>query len=115
MTRFTQILIQRARKTSKYFRNPTKYARLIKKEAAKILTDPRVYLFGSVITGDAVPSSDIDILVVAPDAPLQSAKNAQIKVQLYKKVGDNAPFEIHLVNPTGFAWYEKFIEKKIQV
>jgi HEPN domain-containing protein/predicted nucleotidyltransferase len=63
--------------------------------------DPlRVILFGSVARGDHGPDSDLDVLVVLPDAPL--ADVGQLTTDLRRAVRAPVPLEIHLRDRRAF-------------
>lgn len=115
MNSLTKILKTQVEEEKKYFTNPKRYARKIKKLAEKKLTTPKVFLFGSIVNGDYTPSSDIDLLLVSPSAPKKQSERAKIKAKLYQEIGLTSPFEIHLITPKELLWYEKFIDKKIEV
>ena len=44
--------------------------------------DARVILFGSYARGDAGPSSDLDLLVIEPEAPTPRAESARLRREL---------------------------------
>lgn len=111
MTLFTKLLLERVEAQKKYFANPQKYARKAKEAAQEFFPEVKAFLFGSVLTEQGTASSDIDLLIVSPFVPKKQLKQAEIKAKIYKKIGDYSPFEIHLVTPKGFSWYERFIEK----
>lgn len=77
------------------------YARKIARSARKILgSSTKVYVFGSVVRGEAVAASDVDILVVV-DHPLSSVRERnQIIIAIEDAVGlpDVHPFEMHIVD-----------------
>ncbi len=59
-----------------------------------------IYLFGSVVRGEAIASSDIDILIVARNLPKSMIKRSELKEEILEKAGLPTihPFEIHLVD-----------------
>lgn len=115
MSTLLKILKTQVVAEKKYFTHPAKYARKIKNLAKKKLTAPQVFLFGSAVTGDWSPGSDIDLLVVSPSVPKKQDQRAKIKAELYQEIGLFSPFEIHLITPKEFLWYERFIDKKIEI
>lgn len=103
------LLLARQKKEKKYFKNPKKYAYLIKKEAEKMLKNVKVYLFGSVVKGNYTPNSDIDLLIVCDE--FDPERKGEIKAKLLSTFDFFAPFEIHLVTKQTFKnWYKKFIK-----
>lgn len=115
MSSLVKILKSQVNEEKKYFANPKKYAQKIKKLAEKRLTDPQVFLFGSIVKGGYSPSSDIDLLLISPSVPKQQHKRAKIKAKIYQEIGLSSPFEIHLITPEEFSWYQRFINKKIKI
>lgn len=107
-------LIEEAKKEEKYFKNYKKYAKIIKKEAEKILGKVKVFVFGSILKEDEV-AKDIDILIVSPKLK-NSSEKSKVKAQLWKKLKLFYPFEVHLLNPEEYKnWYSRFIEEKIEI
>lgn len=107
-------LIEEAKREEKYFKNYKKYAKIIKKEAEKILGKAKVFVFGSVLKKDEI-ARDIDILIVSPKLK-NSIQKSKVKAQLWKKLKFFSPFEIYLVNPEEYKnWYSHFIEEKIEI
>lgn len=115
MTLLTKILLKRINRQKKYFLAPFKYASYIKKATVQILPRVRVFLFGSILSGEALPSSDIDILVYSPSLPKSQSEQAKIKTKIFDKIGPSAPFEIHLIGKEGLSWYDRFIREKIEI
>jgi len=80
------LLLEEKREKEKYFKEPEKYAKKIKKKA-------RVLLFGSIVRGDFLFSSDIDVLVVSEN--FKEEERGKIVAQLLNEVGFFSPFQIH--------------------
>jgi len=108
MTTLIDLLLERKTQNAKYFKKPYYFAKIIKKEATKTLTNPKVYLFGSIVEEKAIPSSDIDLLITSKNMPEIQEERAKIKAKLWKKIGLYSPFEIHMVNESEFQWYKHF-------
>jgi predicted nucleotidyltransferase len=105
------LLLEEKKENEKYFKEPEKYAKIIKKKAKEILKKVRVFLFGSIVRGDFLFSSDIDVLVVSDN--FKENERGKIISQLLNEVGFFSPFQIHLVKTKGFKnWYKKFIKKE---
>ena len=115
MKSLVDILLEEAKENKKYFDNYLDYAQIIKKEAGKLLGKVKVYIFGSIVKGDFDPSSDIDILIVAPKQ-LPFSRRTEVKVKIYEKIGFFSPFELHLINEEEYqSWYKNFLKDKIEV
>lgn len=105
-----KLLAERNEARKKYLQNYLLYAKKIKEKAKRILTKPIVLVFGSVVKGEYLPNSDIDILVISPDAPDNLSESARIKLELTKDF-EPGIFEIHLVTPQRYEnWYKNFIK-----
>lgn len=61
-----------------------------------VLPDSRVYVFGSVVKGEATAASDIDVLIVSNAVPKSGPERAALKVRIE---GSAAP---HLITPSSF-------------
>ncbi|MHA1581549.1 MAG: nucleotidyltransferase domain-containing protein [Candidatus Baldrarchaeia archaeon] len=74
-------------------------------------------MFGSVVRGEAVGGSDVDILIVHSKIPESRKKRAEIVVRIEEKAGLPLyhPFEIHLVNKEEAKWYFRHIDKFIRI
>ncbi|MEM3108657.1 MAG: nucleotidyltransferase domain-containing protein [Candidatus Bathyarchaeia archaeon] len=59
-----------------------------------------VYVFGSVVRGEAVAASDVDLLVVAEALPDNQRGRSELKYEILRGAGlpDVNPFQIHLVD-----------------
>lgn len=71
------------------------------------LEDAKVYLFGSVAEGKAVPSSGIDILIVTEiEEVTKGRKRAELiaKIEEKDKLPLVHPFEFHLMTESEFKW-----------
>ena len=108
------LLIEEFQEKEKYFQNYLKYAKMIKKEAKKLLKRVRVFIFGSILRKKEIPQ-DIDVLIVSPKLK-DLNKKSEFLAKLKKKIGFSTPFEFHLVTPKEYKeWYSHFIEEKIEV
>lgn len=107
-------LIEEAKKEEKYFKNYKNWAKIIKKEAEKLLGKVRVLVFGSILRKDEVPQ-DIDILIISQKLKT-TAQKGKIRTKLWQRLGFSFPFEIHLITPEEYRdWYSHFIEEKIEI
>jgi len=89
-----------------------KVARRVKGIVHSIDPDAKVYVFGSVVRGEATAMSDIDILVVTK----MIERKYEMMVKVYKAVEE--PVELHIVTEDLLErWYKRFIpvEELIEV
>jgi len=63
-----------------------------------LLTDARVYVFGSVVRGDHTGGSDVDILIVSGSIPEGLTERARVRSRIEEEADLPTlhPFEIHL-------------------
>ncbi len=95
-------------KTKEMIKNHKEYLITINKNIRLVLMESQVYLFGSVIEGNLVAASDIDILIIA-DIPKKHLKRAEIIANIEEKSGLplSHPFEFHLLTQEEFdSWSE---------
>jgi predicted nucleotidyltransferase len=105
------LLLEEKKENEKYFKESEKYVKKIKRKAKEILKGARVFLFDSIVRGDFLLSSDIDVLVVSDN--FKESERGKIISQLLNEVGFFSPFQIHLVKTKDFKnWYKKFIKKE---
>lgn len=73
-------------------------AKKIANAAKTLMPDAEVYVFGSVIRGDATGGSDVDMLIVSQNISEKALEQAKIKVEIEEMAGLPLypPFEIHL-------------------
>lgn len=110
----TDLLIEKAKEEEKYFKNYLHYAKIIKKEAEKLLGKSRVFVFGSILRKNEVPR-DIDLLIISPKLKTTFEKS-EIRTKIWERVGFSLPFEIHLITPEEYKeWYKYFIKKKVEI
>lgn len=92
----------------KYFQNFVECAKEIKRVLAGILSDYKVYVFGSVVRGDYSPGlSDIDIAIVSDEFENRE-KKLEVYDLLFEKFFDT-PFEFHLLTMKRWKFYLNFI------
>ena len=74
------------------------YLKKINESIKTVLNDSKVYLFGSIIDGNLVGASDIDILIVA-HVPKKHLRRAEIIAKIEESAGLplSHPFEFHLI------------------
>jgi len=86
---------------------------MIAKVVKNLLSDSQIYIFGSVIKGEAVGGSDIDILIVSNIVPKDNLERAKIKVKIEQlcNLPSFHPFEFHLVNEEEAKWYFERIKE----
>ncbi len=86
------LLIKEALRKREIFKNLDKYLRRIKEIIRSLDENAEIYLFGSVVTGESLYSSDIDILVITELKP-------QVIIRELWKEGIGDPFEVHVYPP----------------
>ena len=85
-------------KTNDMIKNFKKYLKKIDESIKTVLSDSKVYLFGSIIEGNLVAGSDIDILIIA-NVPKKHLKRAELIAEIEENAGLplSHPFEFHLL------------------
>ena len=73
----------------------------IAKIAKELLPGSRVLMVGSVARGDYVGGSDVDVLVISPNAPEKPLEKARVKALIEDRLNlpYYHPFEIHVLRP----------------
>lgn len=73
----------------------------IAETARKTLPNARVYVVGSVVRGDYVARSDVDILIISDETPMKPTGRSGVKVMIEERLNlpYYHPFEIHLLRP----------------
>ncbi len=109
---YYNILLERARMV----RGWRSYLSRIADSIKKVLPDARIYVFGSVIRGEAVGGSDVDILVVSKNVPNSNIERAKLKRRIEELSGLPVyhPFEFHLANEEEAEWYFARIKEMIE-
>lgn len=108
---YFNILLERARMVREWRRYMSRIADSIK----KILPDARIYIFGSVIRGEAVGGSDVDILVVSKNMPESNIERAKLKrkIEELSNLPMHHPFELHLASEEEAEWYFTRVKEMI--
>ena len=92
------------------------WAERVKEVVRKYLPDARVYVFGSVVEGKAIASSDIDVLIVSGKAPQSLREKVELQLRIEDELGlefpKPNPFEFHIVTPKEAEWYFKYLKIK---
>lgn len=91
------------------------YLKRINESIRTVLDDSEVYLFGSIIDGNLVGASDIDILIVA-DVPKKHLRRAEIIAKIEEDAGLplSHPFEFHLITENELNTWLKIYKLKIE-
>ncbi|MCX8189356.1 MAG: nucleotidyltransferase domain-containing protein [Nitrososphaeria archaeon] len=112
MEKYIDILLERA----KMVREWKTYMNDIVKAVKSILPDSKIYVFGSVVKGEAVAGSDIDILIFSKNVPKTNIDRAKIKLEIEKlsKLPQYHPFELHLANEEDMKWYTSRVKEIIE-
>ncbi|TET61086.1 MAG: nucleotidyltransferase domain-containing protein [Promethearchaeota archaeon] len=85
-------------RTNNMINNYKKYLKKIESSIKTFLNDSQVFLFGSIIEGNLVAGSDIDILIIA-NIPKKHLKRAELIAKIEENAGLplSHPFEFHLL------------------
>ncbi len=96
-------------------KNYKKYLKIINKSINTILSDSKAYLFGSVIEGNLVAGSDIDILIIS-NVPKKHLKRAELiaKIEVNAGLPLSHPFEFHLLTEEEFNTWIKIYKLKFE-
>ncbi len=94
---YTESSILRAR----MLREWREWVRRIARVARELIPDAEVYVIGSIIRGDYTGGSDVDVLIVSPNAPKTLLSRAKVKVLIEERLNlpHYHPFEIHVLRP----------------
>lgn len=84
-------------------RDHQKYIKKIRFSTQKLLDNPKMLIFGSILRGDLVAESDIDILIIA-QVPKNHLKRADIIAKIEESAGLPMvhPFHINLITQNEF-------------
>jgi len=93
------------------------YVERLCQPAKALLGDAKIIVFGSVARGNWAPDSDIDVLVISPNAPEDPWRRAEISLALKDAAGEAATaLELHIVTPQQYHnWYKKFIDAEVEI
>jgi len=110
LEKYLDILLERA----KMIENWRKHVDDILAAARRLLPDARVYVFGSVVIGEAVGGSDVDVLIVSAYLPRNKLERAKIKIEIERlaSLPLHHPFELHLADKNEAQWYIERIGKE---
>ena len=91
------------------------WVRKIYSVARELVADAEIYVIGSIVRGDYVGGSDVDILIVSPHIPEKPVEKGRIKTLIENKLKlpYYHPFQIHLVKPHEARLYLKRAGKHI--
>lgn len=115
--RFFDLLLKRKEERDKYLKNLDYYLQIIKDFFKKKFgEETKIYIFGSFLTSNFGPNSDIDILVVKKGEALNSKEETEILLEIIKLIGFVNPFEFHIVSQEMYdEWYSHFIKEKKEI
>jgi len=108
-------MLDRMINTRDMIKNHKKYLKIINKNIKLALKDAQIYLFGSILEGNLVAASDIDILIIA-DVPKKHLKRAEIIANIEEKSGLplSHPFEFQLLTQEEFDTWNKIYKIKFE-
>ncbi len=89
------VLLERARMLSEWKLWISKVTEAVR----RIVPGAEVYVIGSVARGDAIASSDLDLLIISDRVPETSRKRAELIVRIEEeaKLPLHHPIEFHLI------------------
>jgi len=110
---YVDILLERARMVREW----RSYVAKIADSARRILPDARIYVFGSVVRGEATGGSDVDVLIVSKGVPRGNIGRAELRerIELLSGLPLHHPFEIHLVSEDEAEWYFARVEGIVEI
>ena len=102
-------------KAKEMIKNHKEYLKIINKNIHLVLKESQIYLFGSIIEGNLVAASDIDILIIA-EVPKKHLKRAEIIASIEEKSGlpPSHPFEFHLLTQQEFDIWSEIYKIKFE-
>jgi predicted nucleotidyltransferase len=111
MGKYFEFLLERKQKREHFLENIDYYLNLIKERAKNNLgEETKIYLFGSYLTKNFGPNSDIDILVVTENE-IDQREKSRVLSEILKDFDVYHPFEIHFASKSQFEnWYKKFLK-----
>ena len=109
-------MLEMMKNRMKMMKNKYDYLKKIEEAHIKILSKSKSYIFGSILEGNLVGGSDIDILIVA-EVPKNQTKRAEIIAKLEEAAGLPLShiFEIHLISPEEFKKWISIYKLKYEV
>lgn len=92
-------MMETARRRAEMLRRWREFVCVVAEAVRRVLGDADVYVFGSVVSGDSVASSDVDVLVVSDRVPESMLERGALKVEIERAAGLPVyhPFELHIV------------------
>jgi len=108
-------MLDRMINTKEMIKNHKEYLKIINKNIKLVIKEAHVYLFGSIIEGNLVAASDIDILIIA-DIPKKHLKRAEIIAKIEEKSGLplSHPFEFQLMTQKEFDTWNEIYKIKFE-
>ena len=87
------------RKRAEMVRSWRRWSERIAEAVGEVAPEAEVYVFGSVVRGEAVGGSDVDILIIVDKLPRGVLERAETKESIVERAGlpYYHPFQIHLV------------------
>ena len=93
------------------------WAQKIAKIVRNTLPDAKVFVIGSIVKGDYVGGSDIDILIISKAVPERPIERSRIKIMIEDKLNlpYYHPFEIHILKPDEAKPYLRRAKERIEI
>jgi predicted nucleotidyltransferase len=112
MGKYFEFLLERKQRRDQFLKNIDYYLNLIKERIKNNLgEETEIYLFGSYLTGNFGPDSDVDILVVTENE-IDQREKSKVLSEILEDFDVYHPFEIHFASKSQFEnWYKKFLKE----
>jgi len=87
------------RKRAEMVKSWRRWTERIAEAVEEVVPEAEVYVFGSVVRGEAIGGSDVDILIIVDELPRGVLERAKTRESIVEKAGlpYYHPFQIHLV------------------
>jgi len=116
MSENVEPILEWCREYYEMLKNWKYWVKKAKEITVKLLSDAKVYVFGSVVTGKFTGASDIDVLIVSKHAPKSIREKVRLKIRIENELKLNFPkpnpLELHIVSPKEAEWYFKALRIK---
>ncbi len=108
---FYELVLEVAKENEKLLRNWRSLAKQVARIVKELYPGARVFVTGSVVRGEAIMGSDIDIVVALPHEP-GPREAARIIAHIWERLGppDTHPVEIHVVSEKQLNMYKELVE-----
>jgi len=108
------LLIEPVKKRREILKNFREYLPKIKSAVKDVIGDVEIYVFGSILEGEFVGGSDVDIMIVADVE--SNRKRAEVLAEIEERIGLplSHPFEFHLLTKDEFDKWISIFKPKLK-